>query len=290
MSTADSKHREPRRRGYALAVATAAFAFAAVATLAVIGASETTQRVPAAADRPAAFDDAPDDDDAPATVVTAWSRVEVGWMYAYGDGRVVLRPDSGRLITPEGDVYYGIIQRHLGPVGAKLLRSGALDPADVVASREGRVTGLWSPSGQSLYRPSAYALCLLNTAPNPPPTELLLDVPDIIDTLTPSVRALLRDSAVRSFTDDFLDENGEFVGMDGFHSAPGSGVDCLVIDVERMLALWAQTRIPLGGPDDRGVLRISDATFGMLSGTDGTDFLVASIPILPHGGWVLWAN
>lgn len=289
MSTADSKRREPRRRGYALAVATAAVAFAAVATLAV-GASDTTQRVPAAADRPAVFDDAPEDDDAPATVVTAWSRVEVGWMYAYGDGRVVLRHDSGRLITPEGDVYYGIIQRHLGPVGAKLLRSGALDPADVVASREGRVTGLWSPSGQSLYRPSAYALCLLNTAPNPPPTELLLDVPDIIDTLTPSVRALLRDSAVRSFTDDFLDENGEFVGMDGFHSVPGSGVDCLVIDVERMLALWGQTRIPLGGPDDRGVLRISDATFGMLSGTDGTDFLVASIPILPHGGWVLWAN
>ena len=288
MSTADSKHREPRRGGYALAVATAAVAFAAVATLAVIGSSETTQPVPAAADRPAALDDVLDD--APATVVTAWSRVEVGWMYVYGDGRVVLRHDSGRLITPEGDVYYGIIQRHLGPVGAKLLRSGALDPADVVASREGRVTGLWSPSGQSLYRPSAYALCLLNTAPNPPPTDLLLDVPDIIDRLTPSVRALLRDSVVRSFTDDFLDENGEFVGMDGFHSVPGSGVDCLVIDVERMLALWAQTRIPLGGPDDRGVLRISDATFGMLSGTDGTEFLVASIPILPHGGWVLWAN
>jgi hypothetical protein len=121
---------------------------------------------------------------------------------------------------------------------------------------------------------------------------LLLDVPDIVDRLTGAARDVLGDGVVRSFTDEFLDEHGDFVGMDGFHSAPGRGVECLVIDLEGMLRLWALTRLPtFSGSDDRGVLRLSDATFGVLTSADGDDeFLMAAIPILPHGGWVVWAG
>jgi hypothetical protein len=101
---------------------------------------------------------------------------------------------------------------------------------------------------------------------------------------------VLRDGVVQSFTDDFLDEDGTFLGLDGFHSAPGEGVECLVLDPEHMLRLWAQTRLPLGD-GDRGVLRLSDATFGVLLGADGErEYLMAAIPILPHGGWVVWTG
>lgn len=223
--------------------------------------------------------------------MAAWSRLDVGWIYVYGDGRVVMRHDSGRLITPEGDVYYGIIERHLSPVGMQLVRSGAVDFGDILGDRDALEPGFWSPSGQALYRPSSYALCHVNTAPRPPLDELLLDVPEIIERLSGTARDVLRDSVVRSFTDDFFEADGDFAGLDGYHSAPGRGVECVVMDLEHMLRLWAQTRLPLSGPDDRGVLRLSDATFGVLTSTDGEEeYLLSAIPILPHGGWVVWAG
>ena len=51
------------------------------------------------------------------------------------------------------------------------------------------------------------------------------------------------------------------------------------------------------GPDkamqlyDRGIRRLSDATFGVLADVHGVrEYLVAAIPILPHGGWVVWTG
>ena len=277
-----------RRTGYVAATLVAAVTYVLVASLAVVAASGTFVQPPAVAAERQGASRAEDD----ATIVAAWSRLSVGWIYVYGDGRVVLRHDSGRLISSKGDVYYGIIERHLSPVGVQLVRSGAVDFEDILDERDALQPGFWSPIGQALYRSSSYALCLLNTAPNPPPDELLLDVPDIVDRLSGAARAVLRDGVARSFTDEFLDDRGDFVGMDGFHSAPGRGVECLVIDLEGMLRLWALTRLPsFSGSEDRGVLRLSDATFGLLTSADGDEeFLMAAIPILPHGGWVLWAG
>ena len=276
------------RIGYVLAAATAAVVFGLISTTAIVAASGTVGQAPAAAAEGAAADGRAADD---ANIIAAWSRVRVGWIYVYGDGRVVLRHDNGRLLTSEGSVSFGVIQRRLSPFGLQLVRTGTVNFAAVLGQPDDVESGFWSPAAPALYQPSSYALCLVNTAPNPPRDQLLLDMPEIIDRVGGPAAEVLRDGVVRSFTDDFLDEHGDFAGMDGFHSAPGRGVECIVLDKAGMLALWAQTRLPLSGPDDRGVLRLSDATFGVLTDIDGAaEYLVAAIPILPHGGWVVWAG
>ena len=262
-------------------------AYTFVASLAIVGASGAPPATPAAAAEQSAESDATDD----ANIVAAWSRLRVGWIYVYGDGRVVLRHDNGRLLTSEGSVSFGVIQRRLSPFGLQLVRTGTVNFAAVLGQPDDVESGFWSPAAPALYQPSSYALCLVNTAPNPPRDQLLLDMPDIIDRVDGPAAEVLRSGVVRSFTDDFLDEDGNFAGLDGFHSAPGPGVECIVLDKAGMLELWAQTRLPLSGPDDRGVLRLSDATFGVLTDIDGVEqYLVAAIPILPHGGWVVWAG
>jgi len=277
--------RRARRTEYVVVAVVAAMAFVLVAAVALV-ASASTDRARAAGAASSTAGPAEQD----ASIVAAWSRLRVGWIYVYADGRVVMRHDSGRMITDDGDIHYGIIQRHLSPVGVQLVRSGAVDFEQLMFERVDLEPGFWSPMGQSLYRPTSYALCLVNTEPFPPPSQLLLDVPDILDDLTDAAQDVLRDGVVQGFTDDFLDDDGTFAGLDGFHSAPGRGVDCLVLDAAHMLRLWAQTRLPLGD-GDRGVLRLSDATFGVLTSPDGDrEYLVAAIPILPHGGWVVWAG
>lgn len=279
--TNTSSERRPRRTGYRFAVFAAAMAFAAVATLAIVG-SRTTEQAPATGvDRSTAFDDP-----AEAAVVAAWSRRQVGWVYVYGDGRVLLRPDSGRRISPDGGYLYGILERRLSPSGLQLVRAGAVDLEDVLVGSELPV-GAWSPSTLAQFWPSEYALCLLDTAPPPAAAReagFLLDVREMRSRLPDTVQAILRDSAVQSFTDDFDDD-----GMDGEHSTQGPGAGCFVESRERMLDLWAQTRMP-DGTDDRGVLRVGEPSFGVLTGTDESKFFVIAIPILPHGGWVLWGG
>jgi len=276
-----------RRTGYLIAAVAAVVAYTGAATLAIAGASGARPPAPAAAAEQEAGPSSTDD----ASIVAAWSRLRVGWIYVYGDGRVVLRHDNGRLLTSEGSVSFGVIQRRLSPLGLQLVRSGAVSFAAVLGQPDDVESGFWSPTAPALYQPSSYALCLVNTAPNPPRDQLLGDAPDIIDRLSGAARDVLRGGVVRSFTDDFLDEDGNFAGLDGFHSTPGPGVECIVLDKAGMLELWAQTRLPLSGDDDRGILRLSDATFGVLTDVDGvTEYLVAAIPILPHGGWVVWAG
>jgi hypothetical protein len=262
-------------------------AFGIVATTAVVAASGASRQPSATAAEDSRAIEPTDG----ASIVAAWSRLRVGWIYVYGDGRVVLRHDNGRLIGSDGSVSFGVIQRRLSPLGLHLVRSGMVSFAAVMGQPDDVDSGFWSPSVPALYQPSRYALCLVNTAPNPPRDQLLLDAPDIVDRVGGVAHEVLRDGVVRSFTDDFLDEDGNFAGLAGFHSVPGPGVECIVLDKAGMLELWAQTRLPLSGPGDRGVLRISDATFGVLTDVDGVEeYLIAAIPILPHGGWVVWAS
>ena len=220
--------RRTQRTGYVVMAVVAAVAFVLVAAVAFV-ASSSTERARAAAGEANVAGSLADQD---AGIVAVWSGLRVGWIYVYADGRVVLRHDSGRMVTDDGDIHYGIIQRHLSPVGMQLVRSGAVDFEELLFERVEHQPGFWSPMGQSLYRPDAYALCLVNTTPFPPPSQLLLDVPDILDDLTGTALEVLRDSTVQSFTDDFLDEDGTFAGLDGFHSAPGEGVECQALETD----------------------------------------------------------
>src|SRR5690349_2053499 len=106
-----------RRTGYLIAAMAAMAAYTFVASLAIVGASGAPPVTPAAAAEQSAEPDATDD----ANIVAAWSRLRVGWIYVYGDGRVVLRHDNGRLLTSEGSVSFGVIQRRLSPFGLQLV-------------------------------------------------------------------------------------------------------------------------------------------------------------------------
>ena len=123
--------RRTQRTGYVVMAVVAAVAFVLVAAVAFV-ASSSTERARAAAGEANVAGSLADQD---AGIVAVWSGLRVGWIYVYADGRVVLRHDSGRMVTDDGDIHYGIIQRHLSPVGMQLVRSGAVDFEELLFER-----------------------------------------------------------------------------------------------------------------------------------------------------------
>lgn len=206
---------------------------------------------------------------ADAEVVAKWSKLHVGWVYVFDDGRVLTSPDGT-----------GILEQRLSPLGLDLVRSGALDLRDLVLYGQSAVAAtVWSDPAPEYFRPAEYALCYLDLRPDP---DHPADFSEIQQRLPESLQAILRRSTLQSFTDDF-----DADGMDGEHSAPGPGVDCFVLGPEQARAVWAQTHSQDGSSDDDGALRGNDYTFGAVTATDGAELVVIAIPILPHGGWVL---
>ena len=113
----------------------------------------------------------------------------------------------------------------------------------------------------------------------------------LIQTALPTtVRSFLDHAGVQSFTDPVLDENGDFVGIDGHHGAPGPGTDCFVMGPALVRAVWEHTRPDLDQTEDDVRFHAGDATFATIDGTDGNEIILISIPIMPHGGWVLWGG
>lgn len=267
------RHARRRRTGYALIVVAAALAMVGSA-FAVFGGSYDD---PTGAPEPDQL--AAPVNPAEADVVGMWAKIHVGWVYVYDDGRVLSLPDAGP-----------ITERHLSPYGVDLVREGGLDPQLLLRPQLTTMPAeVWSDSAPQPYRPPEYAVCNLSLVPDPDP-DVLSDVGLIEARLSEQVRALLRAGHVQSFTDEFVDENGDFVGPDGYHSEPGPGVDCFVLGAGQTQAVWAHTGHIEGVPDGDNEFRASDTTFGTLNGTDGSEFVVIAIPIMPHGGWVLWGG
>ena len=268
------RHARRRRTGYAVIVAAAALAMVGSAFAVLVGSSDDPPGT-TGPDQPGPFA-------APvnrADVVGIWAQLHSGWVYVYDDGRVLSLPDAGP-----------ITERHLSPYGVALVREGGLDPKLLLHPQFTSLPAeVWSDPAPRPYSPSEYALCNLRLVPDPTP-DILSDVGLIDGRLSEQVRALLRTGHVQSFTDDFLDEKGNFIGPDGYHSAPGRGVDCFVMGVQETQAIWAHTRAQTGAPEGDNAFRRSDTTFGTLTGTDGSEFVVLAIPIMPHGGWVLWGG
>ena len=270
------RHAKRRRAGYALIVAGAALAMVGSA-FAVFGGPTDDPAGSPEPDQLGALT-APVNP-AEARVVEMWARIHNGWVYVYDDGRVLSLPDSGP-----------ITERHLSPYGVDLIREGSLDLVRLLRPQLTKMPAeVWSDSTPRSYRPSEYAVCSFNEVPEPT-TEILSDVGLIEGRLPEQVRALLRAGHVRSFTDDFADENRHFTGPDGYHSESGPGVDCFVLGVRETQAVWAHTRPQRGAPEGDNEFRRSDTTFGVLNGADGSEFTVFAVPIMPHGGWVIWGG
>ena len=270
------RHARRRRTGYALIVAAAALAMAGSAFAVFGGPSDEPTGAPEP-DQPGAL--AAPVNPAEADVVGMWAKIHVGWVYVYDDGRVLSYPDAGP-----------ITERHLSPYGVDLVREGRLAPQLLLRPQLTQTPAeVWSDSAPQPYRPSEYAVCNLSLVPDPDP-DVLSDVGLIEARLPEQVSVLLRAGHVESFTDEFVDENGDFVGPDGYHSEPGPGVDCFVLGAGQTQAVWAHTHPQSGASDGDNEFRASDATFGTLTGIDGSEFVVVAIPIMPHGGWVLWGG
>lgn len=267
------RHARRRRTGYSLIAAAAALVMVGSAFAVFGGPSDDPTGAPEPDQLAAPVNPADAD------VAGMWAKIHSGWVYVYDDGRVLSLPDAGP-----------IRERHLSPYGVDLVREGRLDPQLLLRPQLTRTPAeVWSDSAPQPYRPSEYAVCNLSLVPDPDP-DVLSDVGLIEARLPEQVRTLLRGGHVQSFTDEFVDENGDFVGPDGYHSEPGPGVDCFVLGAGQTQAVWAHTGHIDGGPDGDNEFRASDTTFGTLNGTDGSEFVVIAIPIMPHGGWVLWGG
>lgn len=270
------RHARRRRTAYAVIAAAAALAMVGSAFAVFGGPSGDPTGAPEPG-QPGAL--AAPVNPAEADVVGMWAKIHDGWVYVYDDGRVLSYPDLGP-----------ITERHLSPHGVDLVREGRLDPQLLLRPQLSRMAAeVWSDSSPQPYRPSAYAVCNESQVPDPDP-DVLSDVGPIEAGVPEQVRVLLRAGHVQSFTDEFVDENGDFVGPDGYHSEPGLGVDCFVLGAAQTQAVWAHTGHIDGVPDGDNEFRASDTTFGTLNGTDGSEFVVVAIPIMPHGGWVLWGG
>ena len=216
-----------------------------------------------------------------ADVIGVWAKIHEGWIYVYDDGRVLSHPDFG-----------SISERRLSPRGVDLIRRGTLAPQDLQLSSTMTTVPaeVWSDPIPDAYRPDRYAVCRLNVDGSPEDGDVLGDVGSIWRRLPAHVQALLRAGRILSFMDDSLDENGDDIGQDGHHIEPGPGVACFVLSPGQTRAVWAHTLAPEGSREEDGELLMSDTTFAEPEGVIGSEVMLVAVPILPHGGWVLWGG
>ena len=275
----DARRRARRRRaGYALIAAASTLALVASA-FAILGG-----RIGAPAGAPEVDEPVMSADSlnvAKPEVVGVWAEIHEGWIYVYDDGRVLSHPDSGP-----------ILERRLSPRGLDLVRRGTLAPQDLQLhlSMSTLPADVWSDPIPDAYRPDQYAVCKLNLDGTPEDGDVLGDVGSIWRRLPAHVQALFRVGRILSFTDDSLNRNGDFIGQDAHRIEPGPGVACFVLSPGQTGAVWAHTRAPEGSREESGELRMSDTTFGEPIGVADSDFLFLAVPMLPHGGWILWGG
>lgn len=209
-----------------------------------------------------------------AAVIGRWAMIHSGWVYVYDDGRVLSYPDRGPILV-----------RRLSAYGIDLVREGVIVP-EMLLHRGGTIpTGAWSDSTATAYRPMTYAFCNLSDRPDPV-LDVLTDIGSVAERLPGSVRTILDHGRIQSFTDPVLDDHGDFVGIDGHHGEPGAGVYCAVLSSDQARAAWALRR----PSDDDVPFQVSDYAFAGFQGTDGSEVVLFSIPVMPHGGWVLWGG
>ena len=150
---------------------------------------------------------------------------------------------------------------------------------------------VWSDPIPDAYRPDRYAVCRLNVDGSPEDGDVLGDVGSIWRRLPAHVQALLRAGRILSFTDDSRGrERRRRSRQDGHHIEPGPGVACFVLSPGQTRAVWAHTLAPEGSREEDGELLMSDTTFAEPNGVADLDFLFLAVPLLPHGGWVLWGG
>ena len=163
----------PRRRGAVVIAAAIAVAVAIVVLVGVVtlpGVDRRSVQTPLRpAPTPPASTVAPlvEGPDAASTLLDSWGRFHVGFVFVYGDGRVIWTNDGNEM---------SIKERRLSRRGLDLVRNGTLDPEQFVVTHEVRKGGvviefaqgvsgvfrrqrLWAEPTARVYEPSKFAIC-----------------------------------------------------------------------------------------------------------------------------------
>lgn len=218
---------------------------------------------------------------AEAEIVAEWSKLHVGWVYVYDDGRVVWHPDANAALRVGTEPLRGILVQRLTPNGLELVRAGVIEPRTLLVDRDDVPMEVWSDPAPDEYLPSKYALCYNKETDG---VGVIGDVGAIRDRLPPNLQALLRGTERTVTTYDNGAEAGAGAGARaGFYreTMPGRGVDCFVLSPGQALAVWAQ-----GEPRDQAMMLLDDTSYATLTASNGAELNVAFGPILPDGAWV----
>lgn len=210
-----------------------------------------------------------------AEIVAGWSKIHVGWVYVYDDGRVVWYPDSHASLREGTEPLRGILVQSLTPNGLELVRAGVIEPRTLLIDRDDVPMEVWSDPTPDEYLPSKYALCPTDETGG---VDAIGDVGAIRDRLPLDLQTLLRGTE-RTFTHH---DNGARADAGAFYgTGPGPGVDCFVLSPEQARAVWAQ-----GDPGDQAMMLLDDTSYATLTASDGAELEVVFGPVLPDGGWV----
>lgn len=265
--------RRARRRRTAILIAASALAIAA-GTFAMFAGSSMVSNQGSELGGEASGFSAPVDE---AEIVAEWSKLHVGWVYVYDDGRVVWYPDSHASLREGTEPLQGILVQRLTPNGLELVRAGVIEPSTLLGGRQELPIDVWSDLTPDEYLPSKYALCLTDETGR---VGAIGDVGAIRDRLPLDLQTLLRGTE-RTFTHY---DNGARAGAGAgayYGTGPGPGVDCFVLSPEQAGAVWAR-----GDPRDQAMMLLDDTSYATLTASDGAEFEVVFGPVLPDGGWV----
>jgi hypothetical protein len=307
----DGTPSRPRRRWPVLAAAAVAVALIVATIILVRTASDDGGTVltpagpapsqpPSAPSVPASFPlGAPlvEGPDASSTILTSWGEFHLGYVFVYGDGRVIWYSDIGAYVDPDmevtgaqrvarsngvpspyGDFRYVNIERHLSPLGLELLLAGQLDMKGLlVGPYPGSRRELWVEPTATLWEPTAYALC-----PSRPigGGGISVNATDVVDELPEPVRAVL-DGKQRSYDPSMGTADWEFPG-----TASGLGMtDCFELTAAETSNLYQIIEAngfigqdPIQGAENW----VRVFAYGNLS--------FAPEPIFPHGQHVIWGG
>ena len=213
-------------------------------------------------------------------VVAVWARTDKGWIVVYDDGRVLSHPEVGP-----------IFERRLSPRGLNLIRSGTVEPQDLQLYLSMSVPAeAWSDPIPETFRPDRYAVCKLDADGTAEDGGGLGDVGSIWRRLPSQMQALLRAGRVLSFAVDPVEGGSAFIGQDGHHLERGPGNACFVLSPGQARAVWALTEASANSGEEAGELLSADTTVAEPIGVADPDFLFLAVPLLPHGGSILWGD
>jgi hypothetical protein len=218
--------------------------------------------------------------DAASTLLASYGRVHFGYVFVYGDGRVVLLPDIGaRPLEDFGDFGTSgsaVIERRLSPQGLERVQDGQVAPEDLLAWGDPSysTTELWAEPTARLYEPSTYAICYF-TPPAFPPTHAMS-----VASLPPVVQPLL-DGRLRTYDPTIAFANPE---MDAFTRSV-QPMDCFELTTAETARLYrvldANGWVP--HPPDQPEAPLLE-WYAWAGGA------VIATPIYPHGQPVIWGG